>query len=282
MSASQLIWVDECDVATDLGLSRLSYYDLSGWGADMVYNRDAASVIGVHRQYAAAESAVEARNFRVICGLDSGSVANRDAQLSKLIDIFAPDVLHEFRFADSPNKILEGVLAGVHSQALSGAKTSMFALPVVEVHFDVTCYDPRKRDRFLQSVGGPGSTTTPTRYSVPTGNLCHGGQIWILGSCTNPVITVRNLDGTVMATMSLTVTLGAGEFLVINLDNQTFRKWNGTVWSDPGLSIWTAGDFFQFNPAWGSLRFAAYPTIELAATTNPGVLTYYYYRNWSN
>jgi hypothetical protein len=158
----------------------------------------------------------------------------------------------------------------------------MFALPVVEVHFDVTCYDPRKRDRFLQSVGGPGSTTTPTRYSVPTGNLCHGGQIWILGSCTNPVITVRNLDGTVMATMSLTVTLGAGEFLVINLDNQTFRKWNGTVWSDPGLSIWTAGDFFQFNPAWGSLRFAAYPTIELAATTNPGVLTYYYYRNWSN
>jgi|GEM_PF-3612460 len=139
-------------------------------------------------------------------------------------------------------------------------------------------------DFVLEAVDPLWYDRDPVPLAAPTGGLirCLLGTapIWpvihLMGAATNPVITLKNAAGDTVGTMTLTVTLAAGDYLVIDCGAGTITKYVSGAATD-GLSQLTAGDFPVISPENGDAVAGALPTLSVSA----GSLAVFYRRGYA-
>lgn len=101
----------------------------------------------------------------------------------------------------------------------------------------LTAHDPYSYATTLTTVAG----NTP---ALPLGTGPMRPVITLTGAVTNPVITWKNNAGATVGTLSFTVTMIAGDVLIVDSDAKTV-KLNGVN----RLDLIASGDFFTFDPA---------------------------------
>lgn len=95
--------------------------------------------------------------------------------------------------------------------------------------------------------------------------------VTITGASTNPVISLYNKAGVVVASLSLTISTVGGDVLAIDMDAKTIKK-NGVS----AISSILAGDFFSIDPADQANFGAPGPRID----SSSGATSVAYYRTW--
>lgn len=133
----------------------------------------------------------------------------------------------------------------------------------VEIAF--TAHDPYFYDNALTTVAG---NTQP----LPQGTGPSRPIITVVGAAggpVNPVFTLKNNAGATVATFGLTVTLIAGDTLIIDCDAKTI-KLNGVN----RIDLVTTGDFFLIDPADPQFQ-TPYATITIAPATGTSISTSY-------
>lgn len=120
-------------------------------------------------------------------------------------------------------------------------------------------------------VGAPAAT----RVACPTGSVPVAPITQILGSATNPILTLRNAAGDALGTLGITLTLAATDFLEIDHWAQTITKVVSGVASD-GIALLSSGSFLTLDPTDGDRLAGSFPTLEVSA----GQLMVQYRRVW--
>lgn len=133
----------------------------------------------------------------------------------------------------------------------------------------LTANDPLRYDLCITQAQAPAAT----RARLPLGTAIVRPVITITGAATNPVITLRDYLGNVIATMTFGATaLLAGETLVVDCAAFSVSK-NGVS----SLASLTVGDFLKLDPlAIADRDKAKWPTLE----TSSGTITVRYARAW--
>jgi hypothetical protein len=78
--------------------------------------------------------------------------------------------------------------------------------------------------------------------------------------------------------MVFTVTLDADDYLEVDLDTFKITEYEGGVGTE-NSALLTGGDFFKFNPKYGSYRLSSFNMLQ--NSTNGGAVLIYK-RNWKN
>lgn len=130
----------------------------------------------------------------------------------------------------------------------------------IPIEITLVANDPYHYEITLTEVRGPAATALPCAL----GTAPVRPKITIAGPATNPVVTLKNYLGVVVATMTFGATaLLAADTLVIDCNTMTVTK-NGAAL----LSAMTAGDFFRLDAALHALRDESkWPTIETSSGT---------------
>lgn len=266
---SQIIWVNDKDIEVDVVSVSNTPTELEAWGAALTFDRETASLPGAIAGVAGPDARVGPRMVRIQTLLNATNLVTRDAELSKLTDLFPVDTLVELRFGDSPDKVLEGVVQAERSAAYAGELS--FTYGAIYVGFDILCADGSKRDRFASC-----RVLGNFRKAIPLGNLPSAGIITINGSGSDPVITYRDAGGNTVGTMTLTVTLGADDRIVIDLYHKTIKRFDNGVETD-AINTWTAGDWFVTDANDGDYATSSWPTLQCTLAGK-----YNYLKRWRN
>jgi hypothetical protein len=257
MATTDVVYVNGRDI-DDLGLVVLEYGDR--W-AGPSYDRGAAQPFGSLGSWPASEATVAPKVIRLQTALEGVTRANRQASIDNIRNHFRG--LLEVKFGDSEDRVIYGI---VEASPGSGRWTGLGEIKAdVALEFNIVCYNPLFWDT-TGSIIAFGST----RVEVPVGSAPSGGIIYLMGAATNPTITYRNHDGDSVETMGFTVTLGATEYLEINLDTLSIVKVSSGTRTD-GDALLTSGWFFSVDPADGDVENTSYPTLEVdqgSATIN--------------
>ncbi len=193
------------------------------------------------------------------------TLANLRAALNELQDKLYRGTI-EVRFSDEPDIF---VLARCEQGNLI-ATPPQFMNPKSRVQIRLQCPDPLRYDR-NGSVVGFGTT----RQGVPLGTAVSAPVIRIMGAATNPVISYRDKSGTVKQTMGFTVTLAATDYLEIDCELFTIKKFASGVETN-GISLLTSGDFIALDPQDGDFAASVWPTLEVSAGSGECL----YRRSW--
>lgn len=111
----------------------------------------------------------------------------------------------------------------------------------LSVEIGLVAYDPFS---YSTSLTGPITLDATSGVHQTIGTAPSRPIITLTGAQTNPVLTLFDTTGAVvLGTLSLTVTMIAGDTLVIDCDAKTI-KLNG----NNRLDVLTTGDFFVFDP----------------------------------
>lgn len=260
-----VLWINGVDVE-DLGLSVTS---LDRWGAGMEFEFPSQGASGYLGHFVTQEASAPPRVVSLRLVVPCETVAARSAILTSVLARLQG--LLELRFSDEPDRVLYGLRTREVTAGVVASKS--FVVPDLDVSIEITCHDPAKYDRFMQTAA-----FSSIAMPVPTGNLPHGGIMYIFGAATNPGVTYRNMLKDVVTQMGFTVTLGSDDFLKVDNDLETVTYYNNGIAED-GLGLWTSGDGFpQCDPADGDVLGEAYPSLEV--NSGNGVLIYQ--RKWGN
>lgn len=272
------VWINETDPVADLGFADVGYRVIAGWGAGMSFDRAATPMPGSYENMPGIFSVAPPRVIRLDLQVVPSAISGRDADLNALADLMTGKL--ELRFWDSPTKIIEGELVAESSEALDMALTLL--KPHLVLPLDIRCYNPTKRDRYIQSVAFEGS-----RVEVPIGtaglfsSLVDSDvnpKVYIMGAATNPVLTLRDAGGTSLGTLGFSsLTLGADDYLVIDLALKTITRYDAGVSSS--VTSFT-GNFFEFEPGYANYRTSAWHTLECSGLTGDGNCKIVYFRAW--
>jgi phage-related protein len=183
------------------------------------------------------------------------TLANLRAAISELQERLYRGTI-EVRFADEPDIF---VLARCEQGNLI-ATPPQFMNPKSRVQIRMLCPDPLRYDRNGSVVGFGASP----RAGTPLGTAVSAPVIRIMGAATNPVITYRNMSGDVKQTMGFTVTLAATDYLEIDCELFTIKKFASGVETN-GISLLTSGDFIALDPQDGDYAGSVWPTLEVNA-----------------
>lgn len=140
----------------------------------------------------------------------------------------------------------------------------------LKARLDLLLLDPYAYDITTTSVtlgAGVNRALLGTAPSFPV--------ITINGAATNPTISLVRYDGTVLATLTLTITTIAGDTLIIDMDKKTILK-NGAS----AISTISAGDFFAMDPATAQNGLGVNATDQPYVTSSSGAGTTAYKRAW--
>lgn len=173
----------------------------------------------------------------------------------------------EIRFSDESDIF---ILARCEQGQLI-ATPPQFLNPKSRVRIQLLCPDPLRYDR-NGSVVGFGLTP---RVGTPLGTAVSAPVLRIMGAATNPVITYRNMSGDVKQTMGFTVTLGANDYLEIDGELFTIKKFTAGVETN-GIALLTSGDFIALDPQDGDYASSVWPTLEVSAGSGEAL----YRRAW--
>lgn len=164
---------------------------------------------------------------------------------------------NEVRFVDDPERV---VYARTERVELTGI-APQFVNPYQRVRIALMCPDPLIYGRTPTVVGIPLATT---RVALPLGTAMSAPTIRVMGPATNPVLSIRRPDGTVVQTMGFTLSLLADDYLEIDCELFRATKYAAGVASNV-INLWTSGDWLTFDPQDGAAASAIWPTIEVSA-----------------
>lgn len=161
-------------------------------------------------------------------------------------------------FDDYPTRY---VVARCDSLRIPALSMSM-ATEKLQFEATLTAHDPYSYDNALTTIAG---NTQP----LPQGTGPSRPIITLTGAVVNPVLTLKNNAGVTVGTFGITVTMIAGDILVIDCDAKTL-KLNGVN----RLDLSTTGDFFLIDPADPQFQ-TPYPTITVAPVPGTSISTGY-------
>jgi phage-related protein len=203
---------------------------------------------------------------------------------------------------------LQGVVRGASAALARATIDAIRALLIATQPATLTFPDDATRfvsgylDQFVTDIGnGPSMIATalgarldfslldPYAYDVTPQTLVNGARaplgtapsfpvFTITGAAINPSLALYRYDGTILATMGLTLTCVAGDVLVIDMDRKTIMKNGVSV-----LSALTTGDFIVMDPALAQNGLgvsAGDQPYLLGATGSTGTGSYTYRRAW--
>lgn len=135
--------------------------------------------------------------------------------------------------------------------------------PWTEVAIRFQADDPRIWDVDQQNVGIDG---TPT--AMPLGTAPVAPVVRIDGSATNPALTYADDGGATVETLSLTISIGAGDWIEVDMDRKTIVDQAGAS----QISALSGGDFFRLDPTDGDYATSSWPQVSVSSGT--GTVTY--------
>ncbi len=212
---------------------------------------------------------VEARKLRLVSTRRMTTVAERAA----FMDQTAHDLtgMLEVQYAHQMDRAMRA-RAHVFEAAVAAPPRWVNLDPriVTELH----CYNAAKF-----SIEPTSLRLTDMPIAVPCGTLSHGGRITLAGPIsTEQRIKYRGLTGVLLGEIIFTPVLLAGEYGIIELDDESITKvsttgveTNANAWASDS-SVW-----FRPTPRHGHPALLAWPTIETTTT-----MLYYYRKLWAN
>lgn len=135
--------------------------------------------------------------------------------------------------------------------------------PVTQVAISLLALDPR-----LLAASDTVITFTSTLTETPLGSGPSFPVIRIDGAATDPVLTYADHTGTTVKTLGLTISLGASDWVEIDMMERTIVDDGGT----PRPDALTSGGFFALDPAHGTADGASDP--QLSVDDGSGTATY--------
>lgn len=123
---------------------------------------------------------------------------------------------------------------------------------------------PYALERWSRHVTATG-TGSANRVAIETGTAGSHLLVWLVGA-TNPTITHRRFDGTILRTSTLTGI--AGETVVLDSQLRAVWKWTGGVPADTPAALTLGHGFFVAQPGDGNVAQQRWQTLE----TSSGVL----------
>jgi hypothetical protein len=246
-----IIWVNNADLEADLGLTQCSLSGIENWGAATSYGREMASFPGGYNSFLVPEATVQRAPIRLSFVVRADTMAALDTQVNTLLGHFTG--LLEIRTSDAEDKIIEGVVTGESSSAVSSGDYP-FLLSWRRITLDIAVPNP-KRDQYLTSQA---FGTSPVEIDL--GTLPSVGIIRIMPA-TTPIVTYKDAGGNTIGSMTF-ATVGATVYLDVDLLYKTITKYTAGV-SSNGLADWTAGDWFIPSPEHGDAT--GKPTLTISS-----------------
>jgi hypothetical protein len=210
------LWVNDRDIA-DYGCVVV---DVAGWWDAPTRALQSVQIPGRMGPWATnIASQVAPRSLAVRLLLTPASMAARKAALASLYSALQGVV--ELRLNDDPYRFTYVVLSG-------GSATSL-AQALVESRMDVTlkfdATDPLFYDVTWNAIAIPIGSTV--RRTIPIGTAPFGGVLRLTGAGTNPcTVTLRDQAGNSVQTMTLATTWTTAEYVEIDCDQWTVKKWS--------------------------------------------------------
>lgn len=261
---SEVAYINDAPL-TDLGLYVTAH---PRWLSSAAYSFPVATLPGSMGGIASDVATVEPMGFSITARLVPASLTAREEAINAVQQRLKG--LLEVRYADQPDKVLEGWLDSVEVEPQAAGQG--FVDPGLLVALNFRSARPYKRDRYGRAVAF-GSTRT----EVKLGDLPSAGLVRIMGAATNPVLTYRGTNGEALKTLGFTITLNSTDFLEVDLGKRTiYKSVSGTRTRVD--SVRTSGYFFNLDPHDGTPEFDDFPTLEVSAGS--GLITYH--RNWSS
>jgi phage-related protein len=125
------------------------------------------------------------------------------------------------------------------------------------------CQDPYGYDRRGVVVNVAG---TSDWYEAPLGGAPSAPIVRFQGAATSPAIRVRRADGTIVGELGVTATLGANDWLEVDMGRQTLSLSTDGVVTD-AITTALSGDFFALDPAWGDPLASVWPRLQVTSGT---------------
>lgn len=254
MSTPTTLYINDYDTAR-LGLV-VSRFD----GAEGAPERQAVTAPLLNRAGSAVidgRPRIQNRSLLLPGVITGATVALRQTYLRTLKERLCRGLL-EIRFVDQPGYVYLARLRRITDAPSDGGQSLSPSLPLT---IELECQDPYiyETGRQIVALG-----TTPVR--LPLGTAPSPAIIRLYGAATNPVITLRHANGTVLGTLGFTVTLGSNDYLEIDGDACTVQRSVGGSVSE-GLSLLTSGDFLVLDPGDGDTSLDGGPTLEVSSGT---------------
>lgn len=172
-------------------------------------------------------------------------------------------------FADLPTRQYTAQLDGI---VVDPAAAALIA-DTLPVTISLTCLDPYAYDVAKTSLA---TATNNAAFAMAQGTGVVRPVFTINGPATNPTLTFKDATATVFGSMGFTVTLIAGDKLVIDCAAMTVRL-NGVN----RLDTLTSGDFIAIDGAIHADFLAPnWPTVTPAGLGAGGLLQIDYYKAW--
>lgn len=148
----------------------------------------------------------------------------------------------ELGFGDDTSRFMYGLLKTGGTQTLGPA----MVVPEAVTTLTFTIPDPVAYAATADCIAIPAGGT---RVAIPTGTAPSGGIIRLAGAGTNPcVLTLRDRAGVTIQTMTLSTTWTTGEFVEVDCDAWTVKKWNGTTATNILSALGSTDTFLRFSP----------------------------------
>lgn len=248
MIPTALLYINDVDVAT-LGFA-VSRAVRGAWdGIDI--RQPSAPVMGKLGRLALTDAPPANPRQIVVAGrqeaADTATLRGLEDQLKRL----AYDGVVRVRLGDDADREWEA-RARMRVTPISGwqARTAQD----VEITFE--CDDPTGQsvaDTVVDFSGGATECPLGTAPSAPV--------IWIGDTVTNPVVTLKDHLGQVVATMGFTITIGAGDWIEIDCEGQTVIDQDG---ANQAATFDGSTEFLELNPYHGGGTSGPWPTIGVS------------------
>lgn len=207
---------------------------------------------GLTRQASAA--AESTRELRIAGHVKGDSVGDARAKLDALALALEHDPVR-LRFPDNLTRY-------VNAQLTRGVTTPagpQFIQRILPVELLFTAFDPYFYDQDVTVI-----VLSAAAMRLGLGTAPSRPVLTVRGPATNPVITLRDANGATLQTLGLTITLVAGDTLVVDCDALTIKLNSVTS----RIDALTSGDFLTMDPVSAGQQ----PTLALSSGT--GEATY--------
>jgi hypothetical protein len=253
-----MVFIPTVMYVNDYDTSRLGLVVSRFEGAENAPERSDA-VMGVFRRAGSVlldgRPRLKERALLVEATMYHATVQARKAALKALLERLSRGTV-EVRFIDEPLLVYRARLRRVTTTPPEQAQ-------VIEASESVTleleCLDPYRYEVGMQLVA---LSATPVR--LPLGDAPSPLLVRIFGVATDPVLTLRHANGTVLTSLGLVVTLGANDYMEIDCDRGTLVRYTAGVDSEAYDTL-VSGDFLVADPQDGDGTLDGGPTLELSS-----------------
>jgi hypothetical protein len=147
----------------------------------------------------------DSREIRIAYRFDASTVEARGAELRAMFEYFL-GTLSELRLGDDPDAVIDAVCVGGDFAPLG--EPLRFSRTTGWITTRWFAPQATKRSRFAQVISFGSAPVLLELSGLPP-----HWELWVYGSVTDPVVTVRNRSGDVLHEMEFTATLGSTDYV---------------------------------------------------------------------